>query len=217
MQQDFGIVEIDDVSELYKDQDRDINNYNRFIEYILKLTSEYEHLAILVPGHPLLGVTFIDLLKDRAMFDLQIEIVDGISSFDLMTTFFEIDPLEQGTVLLDANRLLLFQYQLEPSLIYFIYHICSVGNPRTNYLKPSIGNRLDFLRDYLLKFYSEDKEIYLCRVSNSVAESSSKFSCLISDLESQVEKIDFSTTLFIPAEKPSKIDWEYLNYVYSVQ
>ena len=51
----------------------------------------------------------------------EIEIIDGISSFDVMMTYLGIDPLEQGTVLLDANRLLLFQYGLEPTRLDWDY------------------------------------------------------------------------------------------------
>lgn len=204
-----GICKVENIGDLYNPLDKDMTNYNRFIEYILELSSSFNNLALLVAGHPMLGVTFIDLLEKSIPSTTEINIIDGISSFNTMTTFLKLDPLEQGTTLLDANRLLLFQYVMEPALAYFIYHVCSVGNAQTNFLNPEEKNRVDLLKNYLLKYYPEDKELFLCRIANGKNENSIKIPATISSLSAS--QIDFSTTLYLPAEKPSKFDRNFYN------
>ncbi len=210
LQKEYGIGDVEDMASLYNSQDKDMINYHRFVDHVLSLLPNFNHLALLVAGHPRIGVTFIELLKKNAPANLQINIIEGISSFDVMINYLEIDPLEKGTVIVDANRLLLFQYKLEPSLSYFIYHVCSIGNSTTNFVDPSSGNRLDLLKNYLMKYYSKDKEILLCRASNGKNESSSLVRSTIAELEACTSKIDYSTTLYLPGENPKQLDWAYL-------
>lgn len=145
--------------------------------------------------------------------DIKIDIIDGLSSFDLLINLLEIDPLEQGTTLLDANRLLLFRYKLETAIAYFIYHLSSVGNSKTNYVNPSLDNRLDLFKKYLLEFYNKEKMVFLCKVPNNKRENFIKIPCSICELEKYTNDIDYCTTLYIPAENPSRLDWEYLELV----
>jgi uncharacterized protein YabN with tetrapyrrole methylase and pyrophosphatase domain len=208
LQEKYGIEDVEDVGHLYFNQNRDVDNYNRFINYLHHLSSRFSHLAVLVPGHPRLGVSFIELLKRDAPNHLNIQFVDGISSFDAMTTLLGIDPLEQGTALLDANRMLLFKYVLEPALSYFIYHICSVGNSNTDFLEPSLDNRLDLLKHYLLTYYPKDKKVFLCRIANGLHENSTLLCSTLMELDAS--QIDFSTTLYLPPEKSTKIDKAFL-------
>lgn len=209
LQRDFGIKDIEDLTSLYSNEDIDMVNYNRFVNYVLDLSSTCLQLALLVPGHPRLGVTFVELLSRNCPTNTSIKIIEGISSFDVMSCLIGIDPLEQGTALIDANRLLLFKYTLEPALCYFIYHVCSVGNSRTNFLNPSENNRIDLLIDYLLKFYPRNKEVYLCRAPNGQNERAVIFKTTIIELNSS--DIDYSTSLYLPAEKPSSLNWEFLS------
>lgn len=209
-QKEFGICAIEDIANLYSSQDHDVVNYHRFVDHVLHLSSNYDNVALLVAGHPRLGVTFIELLKKRASEHVQIEIVDGISSFDVMMTYLEIDPLEQGTVLLDANRLLLFRYELERAFSYFIYHVSSIGNSQTNFINPSLNNRVDLFKKYLLKYYPEGKELFLCRASSGKNEQSTCIRSTIGEIDRCTSQIDYSTTLYLPADKPSRLDWEYL-------
>lgn len=211
LRNEFNIPEIEDISHLYSTDDVDINNYFRFIDLVLDYSLTFSNLALLIPGHPRLGVTFIELLKEQAPKTTEFEIIEGISSFDVMISGLNLDPLEQGSALLDANRMLLFRYNLEPAISYFIYHVCSVGNPITNFINPSEMNRIDLLKKYLLNFYDKNKEIYLCRMSNGILERSSIKNYMVSELESS--QFDFSTTLYIPANKPSQIDWDFLKLV----
>lgn len=210
LQNEFGVLEIEDLASFYRSQDDDTVNYQRFVDHVLSLSTKHQHLALLVAGHPRLGVSFIELLRKCIPEHIEIEIIDGISSFDVMMTYLGLDPLEQGTVLLDANRLLLFQYKLERALAYFIYHVCSIGNSKTNFINPSLDNRVDLLKNYLLKYYPESKEVFLCRISSGKNESSTHFRSTVGELNTCASKIDYKTTLYVPADTPSRLDWEYL-------
>ncbi len=205
-----NLPNIEYIEHLYSSSDMDLVNYDRFVAYVLDLSSQYVFLSLLVAGHPLLGVSFIERLKTKIPRNTKLEIIEGISSFDTMMSLLQIDPLEQGTVILDANRLLLFRYEIEKSFGYFVYHICSVGNSTTNYLSPGENNRVDLLKSYLLRFYSPEKEMVLCRSANGNSERSTLAYVNLSELDSCLAKIDYSTTLYIPPEKPNKLDWEFL-------
>ena len=212
LEKQFQIKQIEDLSPLYRNNEIDTKNYQEFIGLIFDISSKYEEIVLLVAGHPRVGVSFVDMLQ-RAYPQIDLEIIEGISSFDVMLNYLALDPLEAGTAILDANRLLLFQYQMEPSICYFIYHICSVGTSRTNYKDPSKDNQVYLLKDYLLNFYSPTKIIHLCRMSNGREQQSIKTSLLLTELDTDLSIIDFSTTLFIPAEEPKNLDFKYLKLI----
>lgn len=207
---EFDLPEIESVASLYQDKANDFDNYRRFIDYALELTRRHSNVALLVAGHPRLGVTFLQLLSRMAPADVDVRVIEGISSFDVMMNLLAIDALERGTVLVDANRLLLFQYSLEPALGYFVYHVCSVGNSRTDFSEPSAGNRLDLLQRHLLRFYRPEKTLHFCKASNGRDEPSRLSEFRLSELNRMASEVDFGTTLYIPSESPSRLDRQYL-------
>ncbi len=208
----FKLPDIIDINHLYVNGAKDLDNYNSFVEYIFTLLSEHKRIALLVAGHPRLGVTFATLLKkyqEAKGCSFEIEFVEAISSFDVMLNDLELDPLERGTSILDANRLLLFQYNIETSLNYFIYHICSVGTEKTNYRNPQNGNKILALQKYLQQYYAENKQIFLCKASNGRMSEGQYLPVSLSHLSDNIHLIDFGTTLYIPAEQPSKFDFSF--------
>lgn len=210
LENEFDLPRITDVARLYEDGGKDLDNYHRFVDFIITNMESVQHLCLLVAGHPRLGVTFIELLKKASGSDFEIQVIEGISSFDTMINDIGLDPLERGTVMLDANRLLLFHYHLEPALNHFIYHICSVGTSKTHFSDASIENRLDLLRDYLLQFYPGSKRMFLCRASTSADQSGEMIPFQLSDMKEITPRITFATTLYIPAEKPTQLDEQFL-------
>lgn len=210
LQKKFNLPPIENIPFLYKNNDWDLTNYQRFVNYIIELSHSFSNIVLLIAGHPRVGVSFIDLLKKNLPKSIELEIIEGISSFDVMINVLQMDPLEQGTALLDANRLLLFKYTLDTSISYFIYHVSSIGNSKTNYMNPNENNRVELLVDYLLMYYKKDKEVFICKCSNGSNEQSKLITINLSDLHSIVDQIDYSSTLFIPAEKPKEIDWNFL-------
>lgn len=215
LQSNLKIKEIEDISYLYVNNAKDTENYQSFVDLIIKLSIEFKSIVLLVAGHPRVGVSFISMLQEAGP-TIDVHIIEGLSSLDIMLNYLAIDPLEAGTTMVDANRLLLFKYRIEPAQCYFIYHVCSVGNSRTNYQNSSDGNQISRLKNYLLKFYTKDKIVYLCRMSNGKGQQSEKIPITIATLDENLSLIDFSTTLFIPAEDPSCLDFEYLNLLREV-
>ena len=126
----FGLPPIEDFGAFYRDGDVDEVNYQRLFDKVVADCRKYGDVALLVPGHPRIGVTLVQWLELRKQeLQLKLEVFPGISSFDTMINDLSHDPLERGSVLVDANRLLLFEYHIEPSLDYYIYHVCSIGTP----------------------------------------------------------------------------------------
>lgn len=210
LQEKYNLKLINDISVLYKCGAKDLNNYHNFIQFIKNQTAQYQHVALLIAGHPRLGVTFAQILEKENLLDTKVEFIESLSSFDVMLNDLAMDPLEQGSCILDANRLLLFQYELETSLNYYIYHVCSVGTQKLNYDNAQRDNQLELLQKYLLNFYSTDKNVVLCKAANGANENGSYLKIPLSELIQNKNKIDFGTTLLIPAELPKKINKQFL-------
>ena len=130
-----------------------------------------------------------------------------------MINDLHLDPIERGSSLLDVNRLLLFEYHLDTSINYFLYHICSVGTQNVNFREPTKDNKIILLQNYLLKFFAPEKNIYLCKASNGNKHQKSYSKITLKELAANVQEIDFGTSLYIPAESPTKINQEYLNLI----
>lgn len=62
----------EDLSYLYEDGGIDVDNYTRIIQYISDALTECEHVGLIVPGHPRVGVTIVQLLQkssqDKAFY-----------------------------------------------------------------------------------------------------------------------------------------------------
>ena len=214
LSKEFQFPIVKDISRLYKNGHQDLDNYQRYIDYIAELSQHYSTISLLVAGHHRLGVSFITLRCDDPRFSsFEIESIDGISSFAVMTNDLNFDPLERGTGLLDANRLLLFDFALEPAYNYFIYHICSVATPKTNFANPSESNKLWLLQEFLLKYYSPEKEMHLVKASNGSIDQANRITFKLQNMQDINDQVSFSSTLFIPAENPSRFNKTIFNYL----
>ncbi|WP_374079187.1 SAM-dependent methyltransferase [Bdellovibrio bacteriovorus] len=210
LQAEFNLPEIKDIGFLYKNGAKDFDNYNSFVSYIFSTSEQHDNVVLLVAGHPRLGVTFAQMLSKNKDFSQDVRFIEGISSFDVMLNDLAIDPLEKGTSILDVNRLLLFQYQLENSVNYFLYHVCSVGTDKVHFQDATQDNSLSLLQAYLEKYFDRSKTIYLCKASNGQEHQAEYIPVLLGELAQNLSLIDFGTTLFVPAEKPSQINFNFL-------
>lgn len=207
----------EDISKLYVDGAEDKENYRAIREHVLVGLSKHNNIALVVPGHPRLGVTIVQEFEKLAK-DSQIDLTvyPGISSFDAMINDIGLDPLEEGTCIVDANRLILFNYTMDTVLNYYIYHVCSIGNTKTDYLAPQTRNRVSFLKEKLLQHYSEDHNAVLLSAVTQVGEQPDKILGTVGDLDSLFQKVSFKHSLFIPQITPdrSRINWEFLKLIY---
>lgn len=207
----FGLADIEDISELYRDKDKDEDNYQRIMDKVWFEAQRHKDIALLVPGHPRLGVTilqWLEQMRTKARFTL--EVVEGISSFDTLINDLKRDPLERGSVILDVNRLLLFQLTLEPVLDYYLYHICSIGTNRTNVSNPAKDNALHLLKEKLLDYYPQHHKVILIHSAEHPGEVVHIIDGIVGELEKLLPQITFSSSLFIPGVRPKVIDRNYL-------
>ncbi|WP_413287562.1 SAM-dependent methyltransferase [Bdellovibrio sp. HCB337] len=195
----------------YKTDRTDLENYKDMMKTILKTLDSHNNISFIVAGHPRLGVFLTKALETWGQAkNISVRVYEGISSFDVMANTLQLDILENGTSIVDVNRALLFEHKLNTQCDHFFYHVCSVANPVADYLGQHGGNRLDLLKNYLLNFYNQEHSIYLVKAANSSRESSQAIPYRLRDLDQLSEMIDFSTTLFIPAQKSSETNEEIM-------
>lgn len=207
------------IKDLYKNGEVDEKNYKCILDRILeeaKCSPEGSLISVVIAGHPRVGVTLSTWLDSIANdYQLELEVIPGISSFDTMLVDLQRDPLERGSILLDVNRLLLFGYQIDPTLDLYIYHVCSIGTRRTHFLTPEKENKIDLLAKKLSSIYAADHPVTLIGCSEAVGSLPIKVDCNVGSLTELLPKITFSTTLFVPAQTPKRVDRLFLKELQS--
>ena len=196
---------VESLANLYVDGDTDWNNYDRVTKHIIENAANYQEIAVLMPGHPRLGVSWIKKLNNiKNKYKIDLVCIEGISSFDTMFNDMSKDPLDQGSVLIDVNRMLLYELIIEPRMDYYFYHICSTGNTKTNFNNPSLGNNLDLLKNYLLKFYENEHEIILIESKRKNSQNSIAYKTTVENISDLKDHISVATSLFIPGIKEER-------------
>ncbi|NMP27429.1 hypothetical protein GW590_11185 [Rahnella sp. SAP-1] len=204
------------LSYLYEEGKRDTDNYIRIIAYLIREVNDCEHLCLVVPGHPQIGVTIVQQLQQLSQSGgFELFCFPGISSFDAMINDIWLDPLEEGASLLDANRLIIYDYMMEPCINYFIYHVCSIGNIKTDYLIPQKSNKVSYLKSKLLKHYQRTQQIFLFSAATCDEEAPDKIEGTLSQLEDLLAHVTYRHSLYIPASLPNKmrVNYEFLKEI----
>jgi len=208
-------IKNENILHLYGNGDSDQENYDRIFNYLIETKNIYKEVSLAIPGHPMVGVTIVSMLvKQVEKYKYKVNVYPGVSSFDWMMIDLARDPIARGSMLLDANRLVLLNIQIDPQLDVYLYHICSVGTRKAWYKDPSKDNKLEILKLKLLDFYQEEKVISLVSCGSSFSMNNDKsiiHSTTLKNIDDMREFINFSSTLYIQAEKPKNIDLNYLN------
>lgn len=211
------LIKNENILYLYGNGNADQENYDRILIYLIETKKVYEEVTLAIPGHPMIGVTIVGmLLKLESIYNYKVNVYPGVSSFDWMMIDLGRDPIARGSMLLDANRFVLLNIQIDPQLDIFLYHVCSVGTRKAWYRDPSKDNNLEILKLKLLNFYQKDKVINLVSSGSNFTIKNDKSIIYSTQLKNIVEMrkyINFSSTLYIQAEKPKNIDFEYLNNI----
>ncbi|MBC7420070.1 MAG: hypothetical protein H7328_05015 [Bdellovibrio sp.] len=198
----------------YQSNQTDIENYKQMMKAIIKTLQSYEQVCFIVAGHPRLGVFLTRALEAWGNKNqVQVEVFEGISSFDVMANVLKLDILENGTSLIDINRALLYNQTINTQCDHFFYHVCSVANPIADFRGFFGGNRLDLLKEYLLKYYPKNHPIALVKAANSIDEASMILNYTVEQVDQLNKEINFSTTLYIPALKNHSIDLSILKII----
>ncbi|TCV99787.1 SAM-dependent methyltransferase [Biostraticola tofi] len=198
-------ISYQDLSYLYEHGAIDTDNYRRIIQHVMLALTECDHIGLVVPGHPRLGVTIVQLLQQQNKSgDFEFHCYPGISSFAAMINDIGIDPLEEGVSIVDVNRLILYDYMMDPCLNYFIYHASSIGNANTDYSTPQISNKIPYLKSKLLKHYPAHTHLFLLSSSTIKGEFAEKLPGQLANLEALLSQVTYRHTLYIPCSLPSK-------------
>jgi len=187
-----GASEAEDISPLYLDGGVDRENYGRIVARVRELVTAGDRVAILMPGHPRLGVSLVELVEHGT--GVPVAVVDGISSFDTIYSDLRREPLEHGCLVVDSNRLLLYRPTLDPLFDHLIYHVCSVGTHRTFQSEPLRDNRFGQLVDYLTEFFPDDRPI---RLVESQVGAPVIAEATVGSMMELAPLIEFGTTLFV--------------------
>jgi len=199
---------VESILGLFYNGDMTTENYNRIIERVVLKMAACDSMAVCVEGDPVVGVSWVRWLIKELGDTWHIELVSGVSSLTVMGNALGKDLLEKGTVILDVNRLLLFEYTLDSSLDLYIYDICSTGTRRTHFSEPQKSNALHLLRDCLLRFYDLQHPVALCRVGYKAPFVRW---CKLGNLCDFLEDIDFGSTLFVPGRVPDRYSRSFLD------
>lgn len=189
------------LDDLYPHGGVDDESYQAVLDRIISLLGTHGYVVFVQQGNPRLGVTLADMLQEASNAEgFDFDVFPGISSLDTLIIDTNRDPLEYGSVIIDANRLILFSHRICPEFDYYIYHICSVGTRKTNIDDPSADNAIGLLQEHLLSAYPPE---HLCKIIESegagVGSASIVVEVAIQDLPSALDEVTFGTTLFIPS------------------
>lgn len=212
----YGVAseKIIDLNDLYVNDDIDINNYQRIFEHVINAFKSNDIVTFIVGGHPRVGVSLTEMFEKHEKDNISVEVFNGISSFNGMFNELKTDPLETGSVILDVNRPLLFEYDINPYLDLYLYHICSVGNSRTNFIDHTKDNRILLLETYLKKYYDENHIVTIISCSNQGLKTEIN-DFKLSELSNRVNLAHFGTSLYIKAKKPTSYNREFYSLISS--
>ncbi len=196
---DMKVKQYISLDDLYFHGAVDDDAYQAILSRILSLLSTYNNVVFIQQGNPRFGVSLIDMLEEASIsHGFNLDVFPAVSSFDSMIIDVKRDPLEHGTVIVDANRLLLFSYKMEPSHDYYIYHICSVGTKKTNIDNASEDNKLELLQQKLTEIYPKNHQCSIIQTSGVGRNNAIIRNIEVSSLVNNIIDISFGTSLFIP-------------------
>lgn len=207
----LGVSHFENIKSLYVNGRRDEENYTDLFNKIIDECRTHHDIALLIPGHPRLGVTIVQWFeKQREALGITVRITPGISSFATMINDLRRDPIERGSVLIDANRLLLFEHPIDPTLDYYIYHICSIGTATVRTDEPAKANRLDLLKRRLLQYYPANHPTTLISSATHDTAESLLTTAPLEIIEKLLPDIHYGSTLFLTGSTPRKLNHSYL-------
>lgn len=200
--------EVQNIFSLYKSGDVDTINYKRLFDAVLSAVNVKKEISVVVHGHPRVGVSLVQMLE--RLTSIQVNVLAGISSFDAMINDLKRDPIEKGSMILDSNRHLLYEYHLDNRIDHYFYHICSVGTTRVHLHDSKKDNKLALLKESLLKFFPHNHVVSL--VSSATLDHAGSIQQIqLEKLENYLDIVHFGTSLFVPGVSSRNYNQNYLN------
>jgi Tetrapyrrole (Corrin/Porphyrin) Methylases len=180
------------------------DDFGRLLARILECAGRHRDIAVLLPGDPRVGVTVVQRLQrlaDDGEFALHVE--PGISRLTAIVNDLGIDPLERGTLVVDANRLLLFEQIPDPAFNTFIHHVCPTG-ATAHPFEPA--DQVALLQQRLLRVYEPDHPVRLIEPDAADGGRTVASAGRVGALTDLLGQLTFASTLFVPAAAPRRVD-----------
>jgi len=206
-----GIQSYESLAPLYRNGAKDEDNYEAIENHIRASEMQAQDVAVLLPGDPRLGVTLVQRMSRGP----NVRVLSGISSWNSMVNSIGVDPLEKGSVVMDVNRMLLFDLKLMPEVDHYLYHICSVGTSATHFLAPARDNSISLLQSKLCQTWSEDHTVILIRAGAEADGTAVMKASPLRHLGDLLPEITFDSSLYIPGIRPSRYNADFLRKITS--
>jgi tetrapyrrole methylase family protein/MazG family protein len=105
LKQDLPNLQIESFDRLYDESEDWSTLYQQIAEEVCNLAAS-QPIIYVVPGHPLIGETSVQLvLRIAREHNLSTAVVAGLSFIEPVCTLLELDPFESGTQIFDATNL----------------------------------------------------------------------------------------------------------------
>lgn len=199
---ELGVSDSRSLEGLYVAGAVDDENYERICRAVCEEVGQGGSVVLLLYGHPRVGVTLTAMLERRLD---AVTVVPAPSSFDTMINDLRRDPLQMGSVLVDANRLLLFEFHLEPCLDHYIFHADAVATRQTHHTAGN-GSRFDLLQAYLLRFFPAEHQVTVIASGVSLGAPALQQSVALGELERAGAALSDGASIFVPGSKPKHVN-----------
>lgn len=211
----YKISNVKYLDHLYENKKSDHDVYKILFSEILEVTNTVTNTALVMSGHPRLGVTLVQWLARIENNSINVKVMPGISSIATIINDLQIDPLEKGLSIIDANRLLLLEHHINTNTDHLLYHVCAIGTSNINTIEVSSSSRLDLLQKYLEEFYPKNHNTILVKSPCDIGSIVELVSRSVSNLSDIRQYLTVSSTLYIPALKPTKYSKSFYSLIAS--
>lgn len=191
---------------LYKDFRSATDVYEEITRIIIKRAKEISKISFLSHGNPIIFSTPTQIIIKKAKEEnLTVEVLPAISAIDSILTELKIDIGDLGLQIFDANKLVLYEQNINTFVPCVIFQIGIFGS---KFITRSLRNkphRFKLFKQYLLKFYPEEHIVYLIESAVDYILNSQKSKFPISDIETKADFINTNSSLYIPPVKGTYI------------
>lgn len=149
----YNISPVKYLDRSYENGKQDYKVCSTLLNEILEATNTVTKTALVMSGHPRLGVILVQWLTKMEDNFIDVKVISGVSSIATIINDLGIDPTEEGLSIIDANKSLLSEYPMNTNTDHLIYHGCAIGTSSTHTIEVASSSRTDLLQEYLAIFY----------------------------------------------------------------
>lgn len=208
--------DVTDLHSLYEVNVQREKAYYKMVETVIDAAKKNPPVALALYGNPVVFVTPTQLIMEIAdKLGLKVKMLPGISAFDCMLVDLDVDP-SQGTLIYEANDMLLHKRELHPDMHCFIWQVGGVES-ETYSTAINLPSRFLRLKKYLLQYYPQEHEGVIITCATNPAVDAKLTRVKLGELETEPVQMHAGATLYIPpVHEPLELDEEFLELLTSV-